>query len=57
MTRTPQRGEPTLAGAHYRLGQILERQANTAAARHEYETAIALDSTLAAAKNAMTRLR
>lgn len=57
LTHTPGRGEPTLAGAHYRLGQVLERQSDHTAARHEYEIAISLDSTLIGAKSALARLR
>lgn len=40
---TPASGEPTLAQAHWRLGVIRHRQGDLAAARAEYQAALALD--------------
>ena len=39
----PEVGEPTLANAHWRLGQIYERRSDTAQARTEYLAALRLD--------------
>lgn len=48
---------PSYADAHYRLGMIQERRGNAAAARTEYEAAIALDPGLKDARSALDRLR
>lgn len=48
---------PSYAGAHYRLGMIQERRGNAAAARTEYEAAIALNPELKDARRALDRLR
>jgi tetratricopeptide (TPR) repeat protein len=48
--------EPPLANAHYRLGMVLERQGNKAAARAEYQAALRLDPKLDDAKKALDKL-
>lgn len=53
----PGPGEPTVATAHLRLGTILERQGRKDLARAEYETAVRLEPTLEAAREALKRLR
>ena len=53
----PRAGDPPLATAHLRLGEIYERQAKREAARTEYETAVRLDPALNEAKQALDRLR
>jgi tetratricopeptide (TPR) repeat protein len=50
-------GLPPYEGAHLRLGMIEERKGNTAAAKTEYEAALALDPTLEEARKALGRLR
>lgn len=47
---------PLIAGAHYRIGMILERQGNKAAAKTEYAEAIRLDPTNVRAKMALDHL-
>jgi tetratricopeptide (TPR) repeat protein len=48
---------PSYADAHYRLGMIQERRGDTAAARTEYQAAIALNPELKDARRALDRLR
>ena len=54
---TPKPNEPSLAAAHWRLGMILEKRGNTAAARQEYQTAATMDPKLKQAKEALSRLK
>ena len=54
---TPGPGEPTVATAHLRLGTVHERQGKKDLARAEYETALRLEPTLEAAREALKRLR
>lgn len=54
---TPGPGEPTVATAHLRLGTVRERQGKKDVARSEYETALRLEPTLEAARQALKRLR
>lgn len=54
---TPGPGEPTVATAHLRLGTVRERQGKKDLARSEYETALRLEPTLEAAREALKRLR
>lgn len=49
-------GEPTFAGTHLRLGQILAHRGQTAAARSELQTALRLDPSLKDAKAALDAL-
>jgi tetratricopeptide (TPR) repeat protein len=53
---TPDSESPPLANAHYRLGMILEKQGNKAAARAEYQAAIKLDPKLDDARDALKKL-
>jgi tetratricopeptide (TPR) repeat protein len=54
---TPKPNEPTLAGAHWRLGMVLERRGDPAGARKEYQAALALQPDLKAAKDALAKLK
>ncbi len=45
LARTPDDGQPPLWAAHWRLGQICEKQGNPAGARAEYQAALALNPT------------
>ena len=49
--------DPSLASAHYRLGLVLERQGDRAAARREFEETLRLDRGQREAKEALTRVR
>lgn len=53
----PSPGEPTIATAHLRLGAIHERRGDRDKARASYETAIRLEPTLQAARDALAKLR
>lgn len=57
LTREPEKGNPSHAGAHWRLGMILEHRSDKAGARREYQEAIRLDPTLTGAKQALAKLR
>ena len=57
LQRTPAPNEPSLAAAHWRLGMIMEKRGDKAAARQEYETASKLDPNLKQAKEALSRLK
>lgn len=54
---TPASGVPTLSNAHFRLGNILEKRGNMAAARAEYELALGLDSGNSLARKALSTLK
>lgn len=57
LQRTPAPNEPSLAAAHWRLGQIAEKRGDRTTARQEYETATRLDPNLRQAKEALSRLK
>ena len=48
---------PSLAAAHFRLGNILEKKGDAAAARAEYETSLKIDSKQKAAREALAKLK
>jgi tetratricopeptide (TPR) repeat protein len=54
---TPRIEEPDHAGAHYRLGMILEKARRPADARREYQTALALEPALQEATDGLARLK
>jgi tetratricopeptide (TPR) repeat protein len=57
LRRTPAAGEPPLAAAHTRLGDILRHRGDIAGARREYETALRLDPNFEQARDALRQLR
>jgi tetratricopeptide (TPR) repeat protein len=57
LTQPAEAGAPPLAAAHWRLGQILEKQGHRAEARQELQTAIQLDPALKDAQQDLKRLR
>ena len=57
LAHTPTAGEPSLAGAHWRLGMILEKRGQRDEARSEYEIALKLDPTLKGAKDGLARVK
>ncbi len=57
LTQPPEAGQPSHAGAHWRLGMIAEKRGDRAGARREYEAALALDPNLATAKAALARVK
>jgi len=48
---------PSLAAAHFRLGNILEKKGNPASAREEYETALRIDPKQKLAREALAKLK
>ena len=48
---------PSLAAAHFRLGNILEKKGDRAGARSEYETALAIDPKQKLAREALAKLK
>jgi hypothetical protein len=48
---------PSIAAAHFRLGNILEKKANPAGARNEYETALRIDPKQKLAREALAKLK
>jgi tetratricopeptide (TPR) repeat protein len=48
---------PSLAAAHFRLGNILEKKGDTAGARNEYETALKIDPKQKLAREALAKLK
>jgi tetratricopeptide (TPR) repeat protein len=48
---------PSLAAAHFRLGNILEKTGDRAGARSEYETALAIDPKQKLAREALAKLK
>jgi tetratricopeptide (TPR) repeat protein len=57
LTQPPLRGQPSHAGAHWRLGMIAEKRGDRPAARREYEAALALDPALKGAKDGLARVK
>jgi len=57
LTQPPQAGQPSHAGAHWRLGMIAEKRGDRAGARREFEAALALDPNLAGAKAGLARVK
>lgn len=57
LTHTPGDTQPTLAYAHYRLGNIYEHKNNPDAARTEYQAALSLDPKLKPAAKALAKLQ
>ena len=52
----PRQDEPSLAVAHWRLGQLLEKKGDRPAAKREYQEAVRLDGNLKDAVEALKRL-
>lgn len=48
---------PSLAAAHFRLGNILEKKGDAAGARNEYETALKIDPKQKLAREALAKLK
>jgi tetratricopeptide (TPR) repeat protein len=57
LSHTPSDMQPSLAYAHYRLGDIYREKNNPKAARMEYQTALALDPNLKPAASALDKLK
>jgi tetratricopeptide (TPR) repeat protein len=57
LTHTPNDTQPSLAYAHYRLGDIFREKEDTGAARKEYQAALALDPNLKQAADALEDLK
>jgi tetratricopeptide (TPR) repeat protein len=57
LTHTPSDTQPSLAYAHYRLGDIFREKEDTSAARKEYQSALALDPNLKQAADALEDLK
>jgi tetratricopeptide (TPR) repeat protein len=57
LTHTPSDTQPSLAYAHYRLGNIYQKKDDPDDARKEYQAAVALDPHLKAAANALEDLK
>lgn len=55
LTFTPKEGEPSIAGAYMRLGQIKEKKGNKDEAKQNYEIAMKLDGSLKQAKEGLER--
>jgi tetratricopeptide (TPR) repeat protein len=53
----PQYGEPSVAGAYMRLGQIYERRGSRPDARRSYEAALRLDRNLKEAREGLERVK
>lgn len=56
LQHVPARGEPSLAGANMRLGQINEKQGDNAEAKRYYEMALKLDGKLEGAQKGLDRV-
>lgn len=54
---SPAPNEPSLAGAHWRLGMIAAHRGDVAGARKSYETALSVDPKFEPAKAALARLK
>jgi predicted TPR repeat methyltransferase len=48
---------PSIAAAHFRLGNILEKKGDTPGARSEYETALKIDPKQKLAREALANLK
>lgn len=57
LTYAPQYGEPSIAAAYMRLGQIKEKQGNKGEAKRNYEMAVKLDDNLKDAKAGLERVK
>jgi tetratricopeptide (TPR) repeat protein len=57
LTMQPEAGEPPWAGAHWRLGQVLEKKGKKADAVAELEAAVRLQPDLKPAKDDLNRLK
>jgi tetratricopeptide (TPR) repeat protein len=57
LTHTPSDTQPSLAYAHFRLGNIYQKKDDTDAARKEYQAALALDPNLKQAADALADLK
>jgi tetratricopeptide (TPR) repeat protein len=57
LTRSPRYGEPTIASARFRLGNMFARKGDKASARAEYEAALKLDPGLVQARTALAALK
>lgn len=57
LTQAPEPGSPPLAAAHWRLGQILEKEGHRDEARKEIQTAVQLEPNLKDAQQDLKRLR
>ncbi|HRE83937.1 MAG TPA: tetratricopeptide repeat protein [Opitutaceae bacterium] len=56
LTTTPQRGQPSLANAHFRLGEIAEKYRDVKGAADAYRQAIRLDPSLYLARRALEKI-
>lgn len=56
LTTTPQRGQPSLANAHFRLGEIAEKYRDIKGAADAYRQAIRLDPSLYLARRALEKI-
>jgi tetratricopeptide (TPR) repeat protein len=57
LAQAPEGGQPSLAGAHWRLGLVLEKMGNKEQARTEIQAAVHLDPNLKAAQDDLKRLK
>jgi tetratricopeptide (TPR) repeat protein len=57
LTQAPEAGSPPLAAAHWRIGQILEKEGHRDEARKEIQTAVQLEPALKDAQQDLKRLR
>jgi tetratricopeptide (TPR) repeat protein len=57
LTQTPEGGAPPAAGAHWRLGQTLEKQGKKQEAIHEFEIAVQMKPDLKEAQRDLKRLK
>jgi tetratricopeptide (TPR) repeat protein len=57
LTQEPEGGTPPLAAAHWRLGQVLEKEGRKDEARSELQAALKLDPNLKEAQQDLKRLR
>jgi tetratricopeptide (TPR) repeat protein len=53
----PKEGQPSLAGANMRLGQIMEKKPDKAEAKKYFQTAVQLDPNLKEAKEGLARMK
>jgi tetratricopeptide (TPR) repeat protein len=57
LEQPPAAGQPSHAGARWRLGMIAEKRGDRAAARREYEASLALDPNLKGPKDGLARVK